>query len=125
VNHDYERFVTEEMAGRKAPLYPPFVRLANVVFSGMTEDAVAKLADAGAEWIRRLIVRRKLGGLTVIGPAPCPIERIKNRWRWHVLVKSESAGELTRVGRFFIERFEVSGEGELRVTFDRDPVALL
>jgi primosomal protein N' (replication factor Y) len=61
--------------------------------------------------------------MTVIGPAPCPIERIKNRWRWHVLIKSESAGELTRVGRFFMERFEVSGEN--RVTFDREPVSLL
>jgi primosomal protein N' (replication factor Y) (superfamily II helicase) len=125
VNHDYERFVTEELTGRTNPVYPPFVRLANVVFSGTIELGVAKLAEAGGEWIRQLILRRKLGGLTVIGPAPCPIERIKNRWRWHVLVKSESVGELTRVGRFFMERFEVAGEGELRVTFDRDPVALL
>jgi primosomal protein N' (replication factor Y) len=125
VNHDYQRFVTEELSGRTKPVYPPFVRLANVVFSGTTEGAVAKSAEAGAEWIRALIVQRKLGGLTVIGPAPCPIERIKNRWRWHVLVKSEGIGELTRLGRFFLERFELKGEGELRVTFDRDPVALL
>jgi hypothetical protein len=40
-----------------------------------------------------------------------------------VLIKSEGAGELTRVGRFFMERFEVSGEN--RVTFDREPVSLL
>ena len=125
VTHDYGRFVSEEMTGRMAPVYPPFVRLANVVFSGTTEPTVAKLAESGSEWIRALIARRKLVGLTVIGPAPCPIERIKNRWRWHVLVKSERVGELTRVGRFLMERFEVAGEGELRVTFDRDPVALL
>ena len=125
VTHDYERFVTEELGGRTKPVYPPFVRLANVVFSGTTEGAVATLAETGAEWIRALIVRKQLDGLTVVGPAPCPIERIKNRWRWHVLVKSESVGELTRVGRFFMERFQVVGEGELRVTFDRDPVALL
>ena len=106
-------------------MYPPYVRLANVVFSGTVEASVAKVADAGAEWIRALIVNRALGGLTVIGPAPCPIERIKNRWRWHVLVKSESVGELTRVGRFFMERFDVPSDSELRVTLDRDPVALL
>lgn len=125
VTHDYVRFVTEELGGRTKPVYPPYVRLANVVFSGTVEAAVAKVAEAGAEWIRALIARRNLAGLTVIGPAPCPIERIKNRWRWHVLVKSESVGELTRVGRFFMERFEVPGDSELRITFDRDPVALL
>jgi primosomal protein N' (replication factor Y) len=123
VTHDYERFAAEEIGGRKHPVYPPFIRLANVVFSGIAEAPVAKTAEAGADWLRQLIVRRGLAGLSVIGPAPCPIERIKNRWRWHVLIKSERAGELTRLGRYFMERFEV--EGEMRITFDREPVALL
>jgi primosomal protein N' (replication factor Y) (superfamily II helicase) len=125
VKHDYEKFVADEITGRIAPVYPPFVRLANVVFSGTTEAAVARLAESGDAWIRELIVKRKLSGLSVVGPAPCPIERIKNRWRWHVLVKSEKAGDLTRLGRFFMERFDVPGDAELRITFDRDPVALL
>ena len=63
--------------------------------------------------------------VTVVGPAPCPIERIKNRWRWHLLVKSEKAGDLTRLGRYFMERFEPPVSGDLRITFDREPVALL
>ena len=125
LTHDFAQFVAEEIAGRVAPAYPPFVRLANIVFSGTSEAAVAAVAEAGSQWIRELIVRRKLSGLTVVGPAPCPIERIKNRWRWHVLVKSDRSGDLTRMGRYFMERFEVPGDGELRVTFDRDPVALL
>jgi primosomal protein N' (replication factor Y) len=64
-------------------------------------------------------------GLTVIGPAPCAVERIKTRWRWHVLLKCEHAHELTRVGRYFLERFEVPTRDALRVTLDRDPVSLL
>jgi primosomal protein N' (replication factor Y) len=61
----------------------------------------------------------------VIGPAPCAVERIKNRWRWHVLVKAESPRDLSRLGRYLLERFPVPKEAQLRVTFDRDPVALL
>jgi primosomal protein N' (replication factor Y) len=123
VTHDYERFAAEEIKGRTNPVYPPFIRLANVVFSGPSETEVAALAEAGSEWIRQLITRRSIGGVTVVGPAPCPVERIKNRWRWHVLFKAEGAGELGRLGRFFMERFEVTGEN--RVTFDREPVSLL
>jgi primosomal protein N' (replication factor Y) len=125
VSHDYVSFVREELAGRVDPPYPPNVRLANIVFSGLKEDPTARLALSGGEWLRELIVRRAPDSITIVGPAPCPIERIKNRWRWHVLLKTGHPGELTRVGRYFMEKFEVPSVAQLRVTLDRDPVTLL
>jgi len=125
LSHDYLAFVREEIPGREHPAYPPLVRLANVVFSGTTEAATQALAERGATWIRRLIAAQRMAGLAVVGPAPCPVERIKNRWRWHVLLKAEQPGELTRVARYFVERFDVPKAAALRVTLDRDPVALL
>jgi primosomal protein N' (replication factor Y) len=125
VAHDYVSFVRDEMQGRVDPPYPPNVRLANIVFSGLVEDATAKLAIHAGEWLRELITTRAGDEVIVVGPAPCPIERIKSRWRWHVLLKSDQPGELTRVGRYFMERFEIPGTAQLRVTLDRDPVALL
>jgi primosomal protein N' (replication factor Y) len=125
VAHDYVSFVREEMEGRVDPPYPPNVRIANIVFSGLVEDSTAKLAIHAGEWLRELIATRAGDEVTVVGPAPCPIERIKNRWRWHVLLKSAHPGELTRVSRYFMERFEVPTTAQLRVTLDRDPVALL
>jgi primosomal protein N' (replication factor Y) len=127
VAHDYEGFVAQEYDGRVEPPYPPTVRLANVVFSATTEAAAEELAQRGSAWLRALVAKRPAGhGLVLVGPAPCPVERIKNRWRWHLLLKADHPGELTRVGRYFLERFDVpkSPQG-LRVTFDRDPVALL
>jgi primosomal protein N' (replication factor Y) len=125
VAHDYVSFVHDEMLGRVDPPYPPNVRLANIVFSGFVEDSTAKLAIHAGEWLRELIATRAGDEVTVVGPAPCPIERIKSRWRWHVLLKSDHPGELTRVSRYFMERFEVPSTAQLRVTLDRDPVALL
>ncbi|MFL5501146.1 MAG: primosomal protein N' [Gemmatimonadaceae bacterium] len=125
VAHDYTSFVREELQGRKDPPYPPNVRLANIVFSGLVEESTAKLAIGGGEWLRELISTRTGDEVTVVGPAPCPIERIKNRWRWHVLLKSNQPGELTRVSRYFMERFDIPSTAQLRVTLDRDPVALL
>jgi primosomal protein N' (replication factor Y) len=125
VAHDYDGFVREELAGRATPSYPPNVRLANVVFSGTTEAATAGVATAATAWLHALLRKRPMPGITIVGPAPCPVERIKNRWRWHVLIKAEHPNELTRLGRYFLERFPVPKGAELRVTFDRDPVALL
>jgi len=125
VGHDYIAFVRNEMEGRRDPPYPPNVRLANIVFSGVVEDSTAKLAIHAGEWLRELISTRAGDEVMVVGPAPCPVERIKSRWRWHLLLKSEHPGELTRVSRYFMERFEVPSTAQLRVTLDRDPVALL
>ncbi len=125
VTHDYATFVAEELAGRVNPVYPPYNRLANIVFSGSAESGVADLAIAGSAWLRRLVRAQESPGLSIVGPAPCAVERIKTRWRWHVLLKSEHPHELTRVGRYFLERFPVPARDRLRVTVDRDPVSLL
>ena len=125
VTHDYRKFVEKELAGRVAPPYPPNVRLANIVFSGTTEGATAKLATTATTWLHALLRKRPMPGLSVVGPAPCPVERIKNRWRWHLLIKAEHPRDLTRLGRYFLERFPVPKEAQLRATLDRDPVALL
>ncbi len=125
VAHDYHAFVRAELAGRTSPPYPPLVRLVNVIVSGTEESPTADLALAAGEWLRRLVAARGIGGITIVGPAPCPIDRIKRRWRWHLLLKSEHATPLTRVSRYFLERFEVPSAHELRIALDRDPVALL
>ncbi len=125
VAHDYLTFVNEELAGRVDPSYPPNLRLVNIVFSGTGENQTMQLAVQGADWIRQLIRERSADDVQVIGAAPCPVERIKTRWRWHVLLKSSSPGEITRVSRYFMDRFEIPAAAQLRVTLDRDPVALL
>jgi primosomal protein N' (replication factor Y) len=125
VDHDYEAFVAAELPGRSDPAYPPCVRLANVVLSGLAEEAVANFALDAADWLRHLLETPDARGVSLVGPAPCPIERIQRRWRWHFFLKAEQPAPLTRVARYFLERFEVPARYRLRIAFDRDPVSLL
>ena len=125
VSHDYEAFVAKELAGRQFPAYPPVVRLANVLFTGLEEDATADLARDAAEWLHALVKAQMPGEVQVIGPAPAPIERIKRRWRWHALLKAASPSALGRVGRYFMTRYEPPSRAGLRIVLDRDPVSLL
>ncbi len=123
--HAYQAFVDEELPARVKPAYPPVIRLANLLCSGDDESATARLAEELAGWMQALVVRRGAAGVTVVGPAPCPIDRLKDRWRWHVLLKAEHSGSLTRVLRFLATRFEVPPRHRLRLTIDRNPVSLL
>jgi len=125
VAHDYLAFAAEELAGRSSPPYPPTLFLANAVVSGTDELATADAARTLAEWTRRLIDARMAGAVEVVGAAPCPVERIKQRWRWHFLVKSSDAGSLGRLGRYVVQHGPLPSSSGLRLAWDRDPVTLL
>jgi primosomal protein N' (replication factor Y) len=101
------------------------IRLANVLVSGRDEGGVAAVAQEAASWLRRLVENRAIAGVRLIGPAPAPIARIKQRYRWHVLVKGEDGRVLTNLLRYFAERFTAPDRHGLRVSIDRDPVTLL
>ena len=125
VTHDYHAFVRTELPTRVKPPYPPNVRLVNIVCSGLEETATASLALDAAKWLTRLIDARAKDQVTLIGPAPCAIDRIKRRWRWHVLLKSDQPAALTSVVRYFVRRFEAPHAAQLRIAVDRDPVSVL
>ena len=124
--HDFVGFAERELEARREPSYPPFSRLVNVVLSGTDEQATQEAAVAAADWVSGLLAARRISGVALIGPAPCPIDRIRGRWRWHFILRSPSASALGKVARYFYERHPLPpGKADLRVTLDRDPVALL
>lgn len=126
VAHDYRAFAERELAEREAPRYPPFCRLANVILSGTDEDAVVRAADAAADLVRSLIDEGTAPGVELMGPAPCPVDRIRGRWRWHFLLRSDSPAALGGVLRRLHDfGTTLTGKGSLRLALDRDPATLL
>jgi primosomal protein N' (replication factor Y) len=121
--HDVRGFLEAERAERRDPPYPPQVRLVNAVLSGSDQRAVARAAGRVVEWLHALLAARPELAATVVGPAPCPIERVRERWRWHFLVKAGDDALLTRLARYLAARAPVPAG--VRMIVDRDPVSLL
>jgi primosomal protein N' (replication factor Y) len=124
VLHDYAGFARQELEDRCTPGYPPHCRLANLVLSGPRAERVAATASRVADWTRDFIDTNTPRAVTLLGPAPCPIDRLRTRWRWHFLLKAESASSLGTVLRGIATQ---AGQlaGSLRLEIDRDPEALL
>ncbi|NIR44579.1 MAG: primosomal protein N' [Gemmatimonadetes bacterium] len=122
--HDYDGFAARELDERAAPAYPPHIRLANLVLSGTAEARVQEGAEAALRWLIGLFEAHSISDIDAIGPAPCPIDRIRGRWRWHLLLKAHDGEVLGRVLRYMAARFEPPHSG-LRIEIDRDPVSLL
>jgi primosomal protein N' (replication factor Y) len=124
IDHDYDGFARREHQERADPAYPPHTRLANLVLSGRQESRVQEAAELALQWLAGLLSTRDIDGIEALGPAPCPIDRIRSRWRWHIVLKSRDGAPLGRVLRYFASRFR-PGSPDLRVEIDRDPVSLL
>ncbi|MGH7443704.1 MAG: replication restart helicase PriA, partial [Longimicrobiales bacterium] len=123
VTHDFEAFAERELHERRSPLYPPLTRMANIVLSGTDEITVSEAALDCARWLRAAMPEH--APLELIGPAPCPIDRIRGRWRWHFLLRSGAANAIAAAGRL-LQRYPLRpGRAELRLILDRDPVTLL
>ena len=82
------------------------------------------LAEELAAWTRDQITSRRLKGIQLLGPAPCPIERLRTKWRWHFLLRAESAPTLGTVLRYLNRTHEQRGSS-LTIEIDRDPESLL
>ena len=106
VQNDESVFISEELSHRTALGYPPMVHLIALLVSGTNEKMVH---DAATAWVARLTacsspavtgqtVAAKTPSivqsidqpdrLTVLGPVPSPIPRLRGRYRWQILVKS-------------------------------------
>ncbi|HET9949752.1 MAG TPA: primosomal protein N' [Longimicrobiales bacterium] len=126
VDHDYEAFAERELEERAKPGYPPWSRLVNVVLSSPEQRLAAAAAEDAVRFVRSWLERHEGGGagVEVVGPAPCPIERLHGRWRWHFLLRSPSPRALGEAARALAEGHRLPA-GDVRLALDRDPVALL
>ena len=119
VNHDYRSMYESELAIRKEMLYPPFSRLVRLILTGKDDDTVQEKAFNLGQ-----ILRENEDGFTVLGPAPCPIEKIKGKYRWHILLKSSVLKNSINACSVILDRFQDS-KGNVQIVLDIEPQSLV
>jgi len=124
---DFEGFYKEESQFREIMQYPPFARLINFRLEGNTPAAVERVAASLAHLFRDLQRRKEFAsGLEMLGPANCPLHRLKGRWRWQILLKGKGWGPLHAAAERLLTRAEeeLSLSG-VRLIIDVDPINML
>jgi len=121
--HDAERFTREEMAFRREAVYPPYARLATLLFSGTDVSEVERASEACADALRPEAEARNL---TLLGPATQALAKLRGRHRWHLLLKGSSGGAVRALAARALEWAESRARpGGVRVQADVDPVDVL
>ena len=89
---NYEQFYRKELEFRRSMRYPPFAALANVlVRSSSQEDAMAMSAELGR------LLDPPPEGMRVLGPAEAPVPKLKQEFRYQLLVKAVGRVKLNEV----------------------------
>jgi len=124
-HHDFARFASYELRYRKRLGYPPFTRMVNIRFEGQDGAKVQTCAESVAHYLHTHTQGRN-GQTVVLGPAPAPIERLRGRTRWQVLLKGKDRRALLAlVKKTQEELFTQHQRQGVRVVVDVDPYSML
>ena len=92
--HDYETFYEAELEMRKQLDYPPYRRLARLVYrhtsDNAAQSAAQRMAGSIEARIRELGVRRA----ELIGPVPAYFRRVRGEYRWMVVIRAADPTQL-------------------------------
>lgn len=88
-NYDYSGFYNKEIMLRKEFLYPPFTNLISIVIYGEDNRLVAIKSREVYNVLIEEIQNMELYDILkdIIGPYPAPLEKIKNNYRYQILIK--------------------------------------
>jgi len=82
-NYDFPSFYQQELSFRKELGYPPFTQLVSLIIKGLNENRVRRSSIL----LEKLLKEDNGPKCPLIGPAPCPLEKIRDKYRWRIMVK--------------------------------------
>jgi primosomal protein N' (replication factor Y) len=125
VAHDYAGFFRAESEFRRALDYPPFTRLVGLRLDGPKAEEVERTAHALADRLRALKKREAKfrAEIDLLGPAPAPIERRRDRYRWQLLLRAKQSSPLLEFSRRAEQLMPAARA--VRLHIDVDPYSML
>jgi primosomal protein N' (replication factor Y) len=119
--HDVAGFYERELARRRELGYPPFGRLIILLLSGPREAEVI----AAAQRLASEAAGALYGGVSVLGPAPAPLWRLKGRHRWQLVLKGPKGPAVGEVARALVALALKGLPRGVRLDADVDPQHVL
>jgi primosomal protein N' (replication factor Y) (superfamily II helicase) len=119
--HDYAGFVARELKYRRWMHYPPFGVLANLLIQSKRMEEAAGWAATLGKWFEK----SKPEGVRVLGPCTAPIARIKQTYRFHLILKASSRKALNAALRGSLAHAEEAGIPRRNLVVDVDALRLM
>ncbi|GIO06420.1 primosomal protein N' [Brevibacillus reuszeri] len=120
--HDYPAFYQDEMLQRRRTGYPPYFRLVLITFSHEDVPVVIRGAHTMADYLRQRLAQTTI----LLGPVASPIARVKDRFRFQIMLKYRDEPHLAELLSQATAAFEEwNKQQKVLMTIDVDPYVLL
>src|SRR5690625_4118933 len=119
--YDFYSFYQQEMGIRRTFQYPPYVFLMLITITHENEMKVYEVAQK----IRNLLEHKLNPNSIILGPTPSPIARIKNRYRYQLMVKYRKEPNLQSYVNEVMEQFQDERKKDLQIIDDFNPYQLM
>jgi primosomal protein N' (replication factor Y) len=115
------------MKHRRELGYPPHTRMINFRLEGANKERLFQYAQALGEASKKILAQLKLAGtVNILGPAPAPWGKIKGKYRYQMLLKSEKLQSVRLLAsRILQHAHESTGRSGISLSVDVDPVFIL
>jgi primosomal protein N' (replication factor Y) len=118
-NNDYDNFYKNEIMLREAMNYPPFTSILVISMSSEDEKLLIKnIQNVGENLTYKIGQNDKI---TLLGPCPSGISKIKNFYRWQIIVKGNIKGEVAQEIKNLVYESVKKVYTSIRVSIDINP----
>ena len=121
---DYKIFYDTEIKIRKQLKYPPFCDIILIGFSSENEKNVIKSAKFMYTKIKEKIINNKLP-IILYKPVPAPVDRIKNKIRWRLIVKCKFDDEIINALNTSINELNELNVKDVKTIIDVNPTNMM
>lgn len=100
--------------------YPPFCDIILIGFTSEDENEVRKVAENIHLYLKNRVVKENIG-IILYKALPSPIDKIKNKYRWRILIKCKFSEEIMELMNDTIEKYYSLKSKNSRITVDLNP----
>ena len=116
----YSVFYDTEIELRKQLKYPPFCDIISIVLTDTNESKVKMVSEKLYMALHRMIATNHMN-VQAYQPLPCPIDKIKNKYRWRIILKGKLSNQIIELINRGIETLDTKG---IRIIVDTNPTNL-
>ncbi len=120
VTHNSSGFLEEELQLRESLNQPPFSRFISFRINGLNEEKTRNFAEKMKSTAEKFLLKLPPGSLRVLGPSEAPIYKLKNRFRWQIIIASKNLGLLRNYATALHDSLKKHASG-IKLLVDVDP----
>jgi primosomal protein N' (replication factor Y) len=121
--NDYENFYKKEIEIRKMMNYPPFSDIMSINMRSENEELLIKCIQNIGVILKNNVA--DYDKIELLGPNPCLISKIKDLYRWQIILKGKISTEFAKDMRKTIYDLTKDVYNSIRVSIDINPTSLL